>query len=375
MSSEALFPRGKPGGVVIDCCRALRVLEEECARARSGTADTRWETRVTELRAACDGASKTHIAALATALLARATDIRANPFALKAKANVAGAYSARRLAKDVLAANAARLEIDIGVTGREPLNNQPYFRYDVISRDMDIKGNARRALTLVCDALDALQQVTTEEEARAALRAFLKVSRRRSPSVRHRVSAISSATALADALAVFVGEDSEGGKRAQGVSAGILDVVFGPSRVLTSRINDPDRRFPGDVGVLTEDISGLERALEVRDKPVCESDLDFMVEKCSRAGVAWAGVLAVDPGQGELVTAGPSARAQRRGVELVVFIGWRGFVEQALFWSGLPALSAAANAHLRVFERLREVEVCDAGLEAWNSVAGDHAPT
>ena len=43
------------------------------------------------------------------------------------KADVPGAHSGRNLCMRVLAAEAPRLRLDLGVGGREPLNNQPFF--------------------------------------------------------------------------------------------------------------------------------------------------------------------------------------------------------------------------------------------------------
>ena len=101
-------------------------------------------------------ASKTHIAFIGTALLARSTDQRTDVHSLHVKAGTPGAYSARSLAKDVLVPASRELRMHLGVTGREPLNNQPYFHNDVVSRRMNVKGNAKVALDLVCDLLDEL---------------------------------------------------------------------------------------------------------------------------------------------------------------------------------------------------------------------------
>src|SRR5262245_27759407 len=70
--------------------------------------------------------SRTFIAKLGTALLAKATEPRVDPFALKVR-DLPTAYSARSLCKDVLVPCAVDAGIHIGTTGREPLNNQPFF--------------------------------------------------------------------------------------------------------------------------------------------------------------------------------------------------------------------------------------------------------
>ncbi|MBV8882868.1 MAG: restriction endonuclease, SacI family, partial [Chroococcidiopsidaceae cyanobacterium CP_BM_RX_35] len=58
------------------------------------------------------------------------------------------------------------------------------------------------------------------------------------------------------------------------------DLFAGPERVETSRINDPDRHFPGDVGVRSDaEEYQWERVLEVRDKSVTIADV-FLSDCC-----------------------------------------------------------------------------------------------
>ena len=51
---------------------------------------------------------------------------------------------------------------------------------------------------------------------------------------------------LTAAIQEFVWADSEHGKRAQAIVAGLLDVFASPARVESGRINDPSRKYPGD---------------------------------------------------------------------------------------------------------------------------------
>jgi SacI restriction endonuclease len=88
----------------------------------------------------------------------------------------------RTLGKDVLATFAPQLGINLGVTGREPLNNQPYFQIERVSRNIPIHSNARPALDAVCDLLEIINQFKTAGEARAALRAFIRVRRGYNPT-------------------------------------------------------------------------------------------------------------------------------------------------------------------------------------------------
>jgi hypothetical protein len=56
---------------------------------------------------------------------------------------------------------------------------------------------------------------------------------------------------LVEAAEQFVREDSEGGRRVQALVAGFLDAVVGPDGVESGRINDPSRKYPGDVCIHT----------------------------------------------------------------------------------------------------------------------------
>ena len=58
------------------------------------------------------------------------------------------AFSARSLCHAVLVPLAADLAISIGVTGREPLNNQPYFRMTRLGDNTDQRAYLNRMLRL-----------------------------------------------------------------------------------------------------------------------------------------------------------------------------------------------------------------------------------
>jgi hypothetical protein len=88
--------------------------------------------------------SKTYTPALGTVLLARATDDRVDPLSIKSEYGP-DTYSLRTVGHQVLVPAARRLGFSIRNTGREPLNNQPFFRYDhmsVINRVRDRSGHA-----------------------------------------------------------------------------------------------------------------------------------------------------------------------------------------------------------------------------------------
>lgn len=96
----------------------------------------------------CETSSRIHIAFLGTALLAKAVSLEVDAFAVKAGSEHPGVYSARTLGHGVLVPNSPQLGIYLGVTGREPLNNQPCFRIDLVDHETPIHTNARHVLTL-----------------------------------------------------------------------------------------------------------------------------------------------------------------------------------------------------------------------------------
>jgi hypothetical protein len=230
---------------------AMAVLREEAKHAEKGPIDAGWEAKVERLSRLCaDGASKTPIAFLGTAMLAKSVNRKADLYAIKpthAPGND-NAFSARSLCHQAIVPIAAELGISLGVTGREPLNNQPYFRMTRLGDDTPVHGGGRVAFYYMLELVKELSAMEDEARARKALRAFIAVRRRYQPryTVQEGKAAVTPER-LASFIADFVREDSEGGRRAQAIVAGLLDVFAGTGRVESGRINDPSRKYPGDV--------------------------------------------------------------------------------------------------------------------------------
>jgi len=352
---------------------AEAVLLEEAVRVSAGELDARWIAQVERLSSACENAPKTHIAYLGTAMLAKAVDLDVDVLALKAKSPIPGeppppgAFSARTLCHGVLVPHATELGINLGVTGREPLNNQPYFRMIRIDDGTPVHGNSRVAFGILREILDQLALVKTEAEARAALRAFIRVRRQAQPDYAAMVEGVAVPVGvLVGIVDDFVSANSEGGKRAQAVVAGLLDVFAGKGRVDAGRINDPSRHYPGDVVVYAADGEGaIEKAFEVRDKPVAYSDILIFGQKALEADVREVAVVAVSPSQLEIDWPRVEAWAKERLMGLTVFVGWDVFIRQVLFWSALPEPLAAGAAMECIHVRLTEVEVSEEGVQKW----------
>ena len=346
---------------------ARRVLVEEAERVAKKQAPAAWVRHIEKISEACEIAeTRTHIAFLGTVLLAKAVDLNADAFAIKAGAGTPGAFSARSLGHGVLVPNAAPLGIHLGVTGREPLNNQPYFRHDRVARDMIVHEGATKIVGILCDVLEKLDEVKTEDEARSALRAFIQVRRSYRPVYPDADLGPLGLTSdgFIEETVAFVHDKSEGGKRAQSVAAGLTDTMAGPDRVVAGRINDPDRNMPGDVGIVSQSDDGWEVVFEVRDKPVKLSDVQIFAEKSIAAGVKRAAVVAVSKTQ-KPIEVGPAITfAAQHGLQLRVIVGLEEFAREWTFWAGGESAERLKEIHQRIYARLVESEVAmDSALE------------
>src|SRR5262249_27510362 len=115
---------------------------------------------------------KTYTPALGTALLARATDARIDPLSIKAEYGE-NTYSQRSVGHLVLVPAARRLGFSIRNTGREPLNNQPFFRYNHMTEVDRVRDRAAYD-----GFVEGVSQVglLNRGQAQLALAAFLRVA-------------------------------------------------------------------------------------------------------------------------------------------------------------------------------------------------------
>lgn len=136
-------------------------------------------------------------------------------------------YSARSLCHSVLVPLSAELGFSIGVTGREPLNNQPYFRMTRLGDDTPVHQGGRAAFTFMLELVGELAKLTTTDAgARDALRAFIAVRRGYIPKYAAKEGETKiTPEQLMVAIKALMLDNSEGGKRAQAVVAGLMDVL------------------------------------------------------------------------------------------------------------------------------------------------------
>jgi hypothetical protein len=233
-------------GIRLDKERATAVLEDAIAKARSSDIlPGIWLRRVENL-GGLD--TKTYIAALGGALLAKATDDRVDSLVQDLKAGPHG-YSLRMVSELLAERNHGRFHM--GATGKNPLNNRPFLggpaRIDEFTK---INPKSRPSFELFRDALTDLNRMNSIA-AFDALAAWLRV---RMAVQAGEIAEVSSQLALTTSLdpadlftitEMFVREDPEGGKRGQSLVAAVLDCAF--DEVVLQPINHPR---PGDVRVL-----------------------------------------------------------------------------------------------------------------------------
>jgi hypothetical protein len=300
--------------------------------------------------------------AYATLLLAKATDDQVDTMSLKAEANHLGAYSARGLCHKILVPAAVEYGFSIRNTGREPLNNQPFFRYDRI----DTIERVRKPADLEY-FLDVTEQANglTRVEALEALAAFLREALAITAAAR---SVIVKTKGLSSNGARIAVEDflRPGAKdrphRLQAFAAACLDLLY--EDVRTRRINDPSRDLPGDVHAMIG--KAVTAAIEVRGKAVTASDLTTFVTACETAGVGRA-VMFVDAAQQIDLDIHVKVNNQVvRGTQVSAFTSAASLLASTLLWTQLPLESAIESFSKRLVIRLQEIEVTVPTLHEWS---------
>ncbi|MDF1521983.1 MAG: restriction endonuclease, SacI family [Trueperaceae bacterium] len=279
--------------------RATEIASGQRARGPA----TQWLETVRQLRAA---PSSTFLPMFATAALARATDPKLDPLALKASSRATEGlkpYSARGIATNHLMRLAHVHDLDLGTTGNEPLNNAPFYGADRVDEIKDrVHANARSYFEDLVNALIALRRAS-QEDATNALAAVIQLTRRVArpvgrPAIVH--EEVDAAEAMRR-LSEFVERRSERGARGQAVVAGLFRAVH--PETTTGGVYEPSHHLPGDVHVRPVPETGIvSLAIEVRQKRVTEAGVLAFARKCARKGIQNAIIVALHPEQASLDT-------------------------------------------------------------------------
>lgn len=316
--------------------------------------------RVAESRA------KTLVVVLGTALLARTTDDHVDALALKQDFSTT-AYSARTLCHQVLVpvSKDPLRPFHLGATGREPLNNQPFFRFDHLDSidrtrwegDLDyLRGCLRELNGRGSDyALGALA---------AFVRSRMAVQDRWTAAIRELVPDHTEVVALLDELEDFLREGTtDRPLRLQAVVGGLVRLT--ELEVSAQAVHDPSRHAPGDVHVPDEHEPHW--AAEVRGKHVPLHEAVDFVERCASWGTirsCWLIVLAQD--QDPLDRASLAAAAHQRGMLTIVV---EDLLELVAAIAGHPSVEPALLNHAgtTILNQLAAMRADEATLTEWRN--------
>jgi SacI restriction endonuclease len=346
-------------GIRIPVPRLEEVLERGVVLAESDTVlPALWTDRV---RRISDCPSKTYIAALGTALLAKATEPQVDALSVKSKAGPR-AYSMRGVVR-VLVEKAPIYGYHLGRTGPEPLNNQPWFGSDRVDRFENVRRDVMPFHREMVRYLSDLNQASADE-ALLGLGAFLREriafsEAERLAAAKITVGGASSLAELVDVLIRFLREDTEGGRRGQALVASLFDL--GHDEVSLGAINDPT-----GIDVSITDEGRLLLVIEVKQKPVDEAAVLHAAERAVARGADKALLVALSPDQRQLDRERVVRQAAgEHGVLAAVWESVAELVTQTILQAPLSADDAARELPEIYLRRMREHEVSLEGQRYW----------
>ena len=314
---------------------------------------------------------KTFIPLVGTALLARTVDAAIDPFALQTKTTAAPglqSYSARSLATKVLADVMQSERISLGVTGKWPLNNSPFFKMpDVHSALAQTPGIPREDQHLR-DCLASISKMSSAD-ALSALAAFLRVRREATREFLDvELGALRMTFQEIVGIATnYVSEDMEGGRRGQALVAAAMDMVW--ETVVSEKINSPSRHVPGDVVAYGSDEQAgvIITSFEVKQPPVKQSEVTNFAANLSTRQIGRGAYAALSPRQPALDRDQVRTLEDRYGVFMSLYESPAELLEAALTWSRLTTEDFVATFPIRFLARLTELESSVDGRHRWAS--------
>jgi hypothetical protein len=346
-------------GISIPRRRLEEVLERALLVAESDAElDPLWEQRVKRIG---ECPSRSYVAALGTALLAKATEPAIDALTVKAKAGP-NAYSMRGVAK-VLVEKAPIYGYHLGRTGPEPLNNQPWFGSDRVDRFQNVRADAAPFHRDMVRFLSDLNR-GSQEDAFAGLVAFLRLRIEFAETLRQAERSLSLRASddiaeLIAALEIFVHQDTEGGRRGQALVAALFELAH--EEVHLAGINDPRSL---DVSVAQEGRVIL--GAEVKQKPVLESAVLHLAEEAAAEEIDKAVLVALSSDQRPLDQERLRLQAlEESGVVIDVWIGVRELVTQVVLQAPVTAVEFARDLPSVYLRRMQEHGVSEAGQRYW----------
>jgi hypothetical protein len=349
-------------GITIKKARLELTLQQAVARAESDEELSKaWEERVERI---ADCPSRSYIAALGTALLAKAADASVDALAVKFSAGPY-AYSMRGVVK-VLVEKAPLYGYHLGRKGPEPLNNQPWFHSDRVDRAVGIEKKAQPYHRDMVRYLTELNRATVAD-AMTGLVAFIRL---RQKAEADEVQALGELQIVAQApiedllevLQVFLNDDPENGRRGQALVAALFELVYDEVRL-------PSVHNPTGLDVTVWRSGKLILGAEVKQKPATEAAVLHLAEEAALRGVDKAVFVALSPQQRHLDRESTRLDALRyHGVLVSIYEGVPELVATAALASPLTADAFAKRLPNVYLHRMREHRVTLAGQQYWSDL-------
>ena len=207
------------------------MVRAQAARVSSDKGAPQWVTKVERLSQLCEaGVSKTHIALSRHGHGREESQSPGRPICDQADARQGQPERLFRPHALPLGPRAA-----FGGTrhksrrhGPRTSQNQPYFRMERLDDGTPVHAGGRAAFDYMVTLVQELHELRSEEQALGALRAFIGVRMGYQPRYIAREGASQSRPSALKTQSIIVQADSEHGKRAQAVVAGLLDVFASP---------------------------------------------------------------------------------------------------------------------------------------------------
>lgn len=272
----------------MDHTKAEQIIRDAFAMAENNCFSEEWIPLIAEI---WDFDAKTYVAALGAVILAKAVDSDIDVFSIKKVKHNPKSFSLRNLGHNVLVPISRELGFSIKTTGREPLNNQPFFRYNNVSeieRSRNIE-NLNRYKEILKTNLAPLDS----HQSKLALAAFIKIglAEFNNNQIITEVSSSISMREIQDGINILLNETTAGPWIVQALGAAFVSCFY--ENLKTRRLNDPSRNFPGDIQAYNPQNDAVLLSLEARNKKVLASDAESFAESCFRSGIQDAIILEI----------------------------------------------------------------------------------
>lgn len=353
----------------IDLNLARTRLSHAVELAKAGEISPEWIAQVEQV---WDFSAKTYVSALGTTLLAKSTEPQIDPDSIKEQPGNPRSYSMRSLCHSVLVPDSYLHEFSIRTTGREPLNNQPFFRYlhlEEVERVRSRNDFAKyRGLVRQIDTL-------SQDETTMALASFVFVGieKKRIEDALAEVSPARSASQLLANLETLLADGVGGPWIIQSLGSVLMENIY--PAVKTRKLNDPSRDFPGDVQGLDESGNTI-ASLEARNKTVTESDVRSFVSKCAGNSIRRSIILQAGP-QTERLNSRElfDWASSNYSISLHLIFGIDSAILQLFAWSPLNPETLIQKINSQFADRLREIEAPPKVRKNWTMLCASHHDT